>query len=201
MPRETIAVSSKCRGPRTGFARFGVLAAVIATLAVSAAAGAELPENAEDLKDGLRSAERAIAGRFDALPMRMIGRVRGGRLEDFGVVFLFEVNVVPMANVSPFRPAYSEDELKSLNEKKRAGVEQLEKIGLDLLAETAASLGAIPPDEHVALVIALFHFTWEDAAGLPSQLVLQARRSLLLDRAAGRVSEAELVAQVKIRRF
>jgi hypothetical protein len=198
---ETIAVSSKCRGARTGFARFGVLAGVIATLALSAAAGAELPENTADLKDGLRSAERAIAGRFDALPMRMIGRVRGGRLEDFGVVFFFEVNVVPMASVSPFRPAYSEDELKSLNEKKRAGVEQLEKIGLDLLAETAGSLGAIPLDEHVALVIELFHFTWEDAAGLPSQLVLQARRSLLLDRAAGRVSEAELVAQVKIRRF
>ncbi len=197
----TIAVLNSCRRPRTGMARFGVLIGVIATFALGAAAAAELPETRADSRDGLRSAERAIAGRFDGSPMRIIGRVRGGRLEDFGAVFLFEVNVVPMANISPFRPAYSEEELRDLNERKKAGVEQLEKTGLALLVEAAGRLEAIPPDEQVALVIALFHFTWEDAAGLPSQMVLQARRSLLLDRAAGRVSEAELAREAKIRRF
>ncbi len=201
MPHRTIQVSIGRGRPRRRFAVSGILTAVIATLALSVAAGAEMPEDTADVRDGLRSTERAIAGRFDASPMRMIGRVRGGRLEEFGAVFLFELNVVPMANVSPFRPAYSEDELRSLNKKKRAGVDDLEKIGLELLVEVAGRLEAIPPDEHVGLVIALFHFTWEDTAGLPSQLVFEARRSLLLDRAADRVSEAELVAQVKIRRF
>ena len=201
MPRQTSNASIKSRRPQRRFAVSGILTAVIATLALSVAAGAEMPENTADVRDGLRSAERAIASRFDALPMRMIGRVRGGRLEDFGAVFLFEVNVVPMANVSPFRPAYSEDELKSLNEKKRAGVVELEKIGLELLVEAVGRLEAIPPDEHVALVIALFHFTWEDTTGLPSQLVLQAPRSLLLDRAAGQVSDSELARKAKIRRF
>lgn len=201
MPRETTGASSRSGGPRLVSARRGVLVAVIALLARSAAAGAELPKNAAEMHDSLRSAERAIAGRFDAVPMRIIGRVRGGRLEDFGAVFLFEVNVAPMANVSPFRPAYSEDELRGLNETKRASVDELEKIGLEMLVEAARRLGTIPPDEQVALVIALFHFTWEDTAGLPSQLVLQARRSLLLDRAADRVSAAELAGQVKIKRF
>ena len=174
---------------------------MIAILAPGTAVGAELPEKTADVRDGLRSVERTIAGRFDGSPMRMIGRVRGGRLEDFGTVFLFEVNVVPMANLSPFRPAYSEEELRRLNERKKTGVDELEKTGLALLVEAAGRLEAIPPEEQVALVIALFHFTWEDAAGLPSQLVLQARRSLLLDRAAGRVSEAELTRRAKIRRF
>ena len=201
MSRETIAAPPRRRRVKTGFTALAALAGVIAALSPCAALEAKWPRNKKGLRDGLRSVERALAERFEALPMKMIGRVRGGWLEGFGAVFLLEVNVVPMPNLSPFRPAYSEDDLDVLNARKQAGVKRLEEIGLEMLAETAGILGAIPPDEQVALVIALFYFSWEDTSGLPSQLVLQAPRSLLLDRAAGRLSQTELARQVKIRRF
>lgn len=181
--------------------RCNFLAVTVMLFGICDATIAELSGTTVQLQNQSRMVERAITSRFESLPMRMIGRVRGGHLEDFGVVFLLEVNVVPMANLSPFRQPYSETEIKNLNRKKQLGIEQLEEIGLDLLKNAAGSLDAIAANENVALVIALFHFTWEDTTKLPSQLVLQAQRKILLDYAAGHISEFELRRELKIRRF
>lgn len=196
-----IALLTKRRLVNSGLLRCGVLGIVIMAFSSCFVAAAEFPEDIADLRAELQTVERAIVSHFGALPMRMIGRVRGGHLEGYGAVFLFELNVVPMANVSPFRKPYSETERKNLNEKKRLKVEQLEEIGVGLLKDAAASLGTISPGENIALVIALFHFTWEDTTGLPSQLVLQAPRKILLDRVAGKVDEIEFRRKAKIRRF
>ena len=201
MQCEMITLLIKRRSVSSGLLRCGVFAIVIMAFSSCAVAAAEFPEDIADLRAELQTVERAITGRFGALPMRVIGRVRAGRLEGFGAVFLLELNVVPMANVSPFRKPYSEAERKNLNEKKRLKVEQLEEIGLDLLKDAAGSLGTIPPGENIALVIALFHFTWEDTTGLPSQLVLQAPRKILLDQVAGKIDEIEFRRKAKIRRF
>ena len=184
-----------------GSLRRSVFSAVIAVFGLCVMTAAETSESDAGLRDELRTVERLIAGHFDALPMRMIGRVRGGRLEEFGAVFLLELNVVPMANVSPFRQPYSEAERKNLNQKKRLGVDQLEQRGLALLQKAAENLDAIPLEEDIALIIALFYFTWEDTTGLPSQLVLQAPRKILLDEMAGDIDEIEFKRAVKIRRF
>ena len=197
----TIFSKAKNRITNAKLAWCSFLAVAVILFGLCDAASAELSGTAVQLQNQSRMVERAIAGRFEPLPMRIIGRARGGHLEDFGVVFLLEVNVVPMANLSPFRQPYSEAEIKNLNRKKQLGIEQLEEIGLDLLKNAAGSLSAISTNENIALIIALFHFTWEDTTKLPSQLVLQAQRKILLDYAAGRISEFELRRELKIRRF
>ncbi len=53
----------------------------------------------------------------------------------------------------------------------------------------------------MALMISLFHFTWEDTDDLPAQVVIQAPRRALLDRQAGRISEQELAKRLTVRRF
>ena len=185
MWRKITTFSSSHVKANDGLFRRSIFSVVIAVLGSFVMTAAETSESDTGLRDELRTVERLIAGHFDALPMRMIGRVRGGHLEEFGAVFLLELNVVPMANVSPFRQPYSEAERKNLNQKKRLGIDQLEQMGPVLLQKAAESLDAIPLEEDIALIIALFYFTWEDTTGLPSQLVLQAPRKMLLDAMAG----------------
>ena len=201
MWRKITTFSSSHVKANDGLFRRSIFSVVIAVLGSFVMTAAETSESDTGLRDELRTVERLIAGHFDALPMRMIGRVRGGHLEEFGAVFLLELNVVPMANVSPFRQPYSEAERKNLNQKKRLGIDQLEQMGPVLLQKAAESLDAIPLEEDIALIIALFYFTWEDTTGLPSQLVLQAPRKMLLDAMAGNIDEVGFKRAVKTRRF
>jgi len=108
---------------------------------------------------------------------------------------------VPMANVSPFKPSYTEQELRQLNQRKRGRIPELEELAAGILVTEAGKLGAIPEGENIALIISLFHFTWEYAGDLPAQVVIQAPRRTLLDRQADRINEQELTKRLMVRRF
>ena len=174
---------------------------VVAVAATGAAPPAELTPASRELRAGLRTVERSIDSGFGGVSMVMIGNTRGGYLQGFGAVFTLEVNVVPMANLSPFKPSYTEQELRQLNQRKRDRLPELEELGAGILVKEAGKLGAIPEEEKMALMISLFHFTWEDTDDLPAQVVIQAPRRALLDRQAGRISEQELAKRLTVRRF
>lgn len=169
--------------------------------AVGALQAAELVPAARELREALHATERSMERRFAETSMKLIGRPQGGYLEDFGVVFTLEVNVVPMANVSPFNPGYTEEQLLRLNQRKRERLDDLKTLATDILVNEAVRLEAVPRDGQIALVISLFHFTWEKTTGLPSQVVFQAKRDDLLNREAGRLSESALSKKVEARYF
>jgi len=52
-----------------------------------------------------------------------------------------------------------------------------------MLVAGAASLENLPPGEQIVLAVSLFHYSWEDYSGLPSQIVMQAERQKLLSNA------------------
>ena len=174
---------------------------VLAVAATGTVAADELAPAARKMRADLRTVERSIDRGFGGASMVMIGSTRGGYLQGFGAVFTLEVNVVPMANVSPFKPSYTEQELRQLNQRKRGRLRELEELGAGILVKEAGKLGAIPEGEKMALIISLFHFTWEDTDDLPAQVVIQAPRRALLDRQAGRISEQELAKRLTVRRF
>jgi hypothetical protein len=91
------------------------------------------------------------------------------------------VNLVPVAPTSPFRPAYSRQEIQNLNRQKREKLGTLENTMRQLLIEQAVALTRVPATEKIALVVSLFNFNWEDTTDLPSQVVMQATRQALLD--------------------
>jgi len=62
-------------------------------------------------------------------------------------------------------------------------------------------MSRVPVTEKVALIISLFHHTWEDTTGLPSQLVMQAQRQILLDHQAGRIDLATFKNKLDLARF
>ncbi len=174
---------------------------VVAVTATGVAPAAELAPASRELRADLRTVERSIDRGFGETSMVMIGSTRGGYLQGFGAVFSLEVNVVAMANLSPFKPSYTEQELSQLNQRKRDRIPELEELGKRILVREAGKLGGVPEGEKIALIISLFHFTWEDSADLPAQVVIQASRRTLLDRQADRIDEQELTKRLMVRRF
>jgi hypothetical protein len=64
---------------------------------------------------------------------------------------------------------------------KLARVPQLKKILKDALVSAAGSLDTIPPDEQIVIAIIIPRFSFEDAAGIPVQVTVQASKRKLLE--------------------
>lgn len=167
----------------------------------------EPPATDGALLDEVTSAERSIDSRFDSIsnvtgstPMSLTGVTRGGYVKGFGAVFTLQIGLVPGANFGPFRQP-TEDERTKLNLSKRQRLEDLEIRARDILVEEGSRMKQVPVTEKVALIISLFHHTWEDTTGLPSQLVMQAQRQILLDRQAGRIDLATFKNKLDLARF
>lgn len=157
------------------------------------------------VRAALKNAERTIDERVQVMtaraPFVLLGTTRGAYLPGYGAVFSLEVNLVPVAGISPFRPAYSPQEIQNLNRQKREKLGALRAGLRPLLLEQAAGLAQIPPNEKVALIVSLFNFHWEDTTGLPSQIVLQATRQALINLQARRAAPAELEQGIELREF
>jgi hypothetical protein len=158
-----------------------------------------------DVRDSLEGVERSMSDRLrsnEALStMYVLWQPRGAYLEGYGAVFTLELNLVPMGDISPFQKAYSADQKRQLNIRKRQRLEDLTEQARLMLVEAAKQLKVVPESEKVALAVTLFHYNWEDVTDLPAQLVVQATRSTLLAGAAGTLSKADLKAQVQERQF
>lgn len=158
-----------------------------------------------DVRDSLERVERSMSDRLrtnEALStMYVLWQPRGAYLEGYGAVFTVELNLVPMGDISPFQKAYSAEQKRQLNIRKRQRLEDLTEQAREMLVEAASKLNVVPEGEKVALAVTLFHYNWEDVTDLPSQLVVQAPHKALLAGAAGNLSKAELRAQVQERQF
>jgi len=155
------------------------------------------------IRDEMATVERSINGSFQRIDVpssvMLLTAARGAYLEGFGTVFTLEVNLVPIANVSPFQRLYSEEQKRQLNIRKRARLEDLESDARGMLIAEVGKLASLPPRENVALVISLFHFGWEDLTKLPSQFVMQAEKRTLLDLAKPDTAKAEIKEKLPAR--
>lgn len=133
--------------------------------------------------------EKRIDKRLDLVglddPLLVLGQTRGVYLDGYGIVFTTELNLLATANISPFRPSYTKEELQRIRLKKAMRLEALKKNMRDILITTGASLDTVPVSDKVAISITLFYFSWEDVAGLPRQLVISAPRKALISALKG----------------
>jgi hypothetical protein len=118
-------------------------------------------------------------------PYQMVGGTRGIYINGYGVVFTSELDLVANNLVSPFRPQVKKEDLTRLKLKKQQRIVVLKQNMRKMLMSTAASLDGVPVNEQVVLGITLHYFPWEDAAGLPRQIVMLAPRKLLLEAVNG----------------
>jgi hypothetical protein len=115
-------------------------------------------------------------------PVMLLGMTRGLYLDNYGVVFTTELNLVAAATVTPFRPAFNKEELARLRQKKLERVATLKELMREMLIDAAPQLSTVPLDQQIVLGINVLYHQWEDTAGLPGQIVMQAPRKALLDR-------------------
>jgi len=152
-------------------------------------AGQEVPPapHARVTRAALATVEKNFDGRFaraytpDAFDI--LGATRGVYLEGYGAVFTTELNLIVSPNISPFHQSFTKIEIARIHERKAQRLPLLRQEMRELLAASAASLENLPPSEQVVLAVTLFHYSWEDYSGLPSQIVMQAERQKLLSNA------------------
>jgi hypothetical protein len=110
----------------------------------------------------------------------LIGVTRGIYLEGVGAVLTAELIVVN-APVNIMHPLPTKEEIVQMRKKKLERIPLLKKILKDSLVSTAAALDTIPPDEQVVIAVIIPRFTFEDGAGLPAQVTVQATKRKLLE--------------------
>jgi hypothetical protein len=157
------------------------------------------------IRAALKSSETAIDDQVQRMvsrtPFVLLGTTRGAYLAGYGAVFTLEVNLAPVAAVSPFRPGYTPQEIQNLNRQKRERLGVLKPGLRQLLIQQAVLLHQVPPAEKVAMVVSLFNFNWEDTTGLPSQIVMQISRQTALDLQARRAGAEAAERAVETREF
>jgi len=150
-------------------------------------AGQDAPPaaHARVTRAALASMEKAFDGRlgYTADAFDLLGSTRGVYLDGYGAVFSTELNLIVSPNLSPFHPAFSKIEIAHIHDRKVQRLPLLKAKMREMLVASAASLENLPPSEQVVLAVSLFHYSWEDYSGLPSQIVMQAERQKLLSNA------------------
>lgn len=127
-------------------------------------------------------------------PADVLGRTRGVYLDGYGAVFTAEVDLNPYAAPNPFRPSYTKAEIDKLRLQKKDRVEVLKKRMVESLVVMARGLEGVPSNEQVVLAVNIPYYVWENSAGMPRQIMIQAPKSALL-------SSTQMEAALKVQEF
>jgi hypothetical protein len=150
-------------------------------------AGQEAPPPAHPrvTRAALASVEKGFDGRFTRSydSFDLLGTTRGVYLEGYGAIFSTELNLIVSPNLNPFHQSFTKIEIARIHDRKVQRLPLLKQQMREMLIASAASLENLPPSEQVVLGVTLFHYSWEDYSGLPSQIVMQAERQKLLSNA------------------
>jgi len=176
-----------------------ILCALAAPATLAEGQGAH-PSRAE-----LEAVERGIDQKLQRFapenPFVLLGLTRGVYLEGYGAVFTVEMNLVQAPGITPFRPSFSREEIARIREAKLQRLPQLRALMRDMLLAGSASLDRVGLDEHIVIAVSVFHHNWEDKAGLPSQVVMLAKRKALLDVQLNRAPAATLETALRVREY
>jgi hypothetical protein len=172
-----------------------------AALALGQPLGAQTsaPDHAQ-LKNEIKVFEAVINQSMSqtfAPPFGLLEKTKGAYLPDFGLVFSLEVNLYPTRMPSPFdtRPL-SKAEVENARKTKSERIEAIKKTVPRLLADHAAALHDMRTDETVVVVTHLFEVQADGS--LPSQLVIEVKKSDLDQYEDKKFSYEQLLAKMKI---
>ena len=173
------------------------LAVALAAVSALAATASRTP-----LRNSLIAMEKVFdrdlmtrASATDALTLT--GNTRGIYLQGYGAVFTAEVNLFGTAVQSPFHSGFTEKQKIEIRQKKSERIPILKQQMRRALVSNAGSLDTVPLDEQVVFGVSIFYFRWEHTEGLPTQIVMRAPRSLLVEAAKGKSAELDAALDVQ----
>ena len=157
------------------------------------------PDHAQ-LKNEMKVLEAVINQNMSqtfAPPFGLLEKTKGAYLPDFGLVFSLEVNLYPTRMPSPFdtRPL-SRTEVETARKTKVERIEAIKKSVPRLLADHAGALHDMSAGETVAVVAHFFEVQTD--GGLPSQLVIEVKKSDLDQYEDKKLSYEQLLGKMRI---
>lgn len=157
-----------------------ISAAVLLVLASAPAAisGADAPVlNRAQLAALEQATNQRLLRLWNDNSLSLVGESRAIYLPGFGLVMSAEINLVmPLGSLLSDAP--SEKEKADLRRRKAERLPVLHAALREVMANLAASLPQLPPQEQIAFSVILPRFNWE--SGIPKQITLQASKQDLL---------------------
>ena len=147
-------------------------------------------------RSSLATLENTFVAKLQSSRMEILNLPRGVYLEGYGAVFMADVNLTYTPAINPFHLTISKEDVVKFNRIKLSQMPVLRADMLDILVNAGSVLDKVPPREQIVLVVTLGNETWENTAGLPSQVQMQAQRSKLIEAKAGKV-EAKTIVKVQ----
>lgn len=174
-----------------------------ALLLLISCSAAGLAQNTRPSWAEIAAMERSLDSRLQRFsidrPIDVLGLARGIYLDGYGVVFTVEINALPTAGISPFRPSVNKEEVARVHEQKAKRLAELRPLFREMLLAAASSLDRLGPDQQIVLGVFFWSHPWEDVSGLPRLIRMQARRDALLDVALNRQPRAALDQIIRVR--
>jgi hypothetical protein len=113
-------------------------------------------------------------------PIDILGRTRGIYLSDYGVVFTTELSPIVTPGINPFHQVITDQEKARTHQRKAQRMPAVISLMQQMMKTTATQLTALPDSQQVVLVVKLLYLPYEDAQGLPGQIVMKGdKRSVL----------------------
>jgi hypothetical protein len=131
-------------------------------------------------------------------PFDLLGSTRGVYLDGYGAVFTTEVNLLITPTITPFLMSIPKEQVARVHQRKLERLPVLKRAMREMLIASAASLDTVPAEEQIVVGVNLFYYSWEVRTGLPSQILMQAQRKILLDFQAGRIGDDALKASIRV---
>jgi hypothetical protein len=130
----------------------------------------------------IRDLERTFNDRYSGLagvnqPAELMGDTRGVQLEDYGIVFTTEVSLVITPGLMPGRPKIPPEMAARVHKQRMERMPLLAAAMKEMMRHMAATLAQLPASQQLVLVVRLYYGVWEDAAGMPAQVIMRADRA------------------------
>ena len=135
-------------------------------------------------------------GRID-----VIGATRGVYLDGYGAVFSTEVNLWEKAVVTPFHPKWGKEELVVARKRKMDRLPILRTSMRNAMFSAATTIDTLPANELVVISTNIAYFSWEDSAGMPTQIIMKAPKHSLQDLSFGRGDKQKLEADIQVQEY
>ena len=154
---------------------------LVSVVAVVALGASDKPRVSRSMLGAMeKSLDTRVTRLWDDNPFVLLGPTRGVYLDGYGAVFTAEVNLATGPTML-LRADVTREERDRHRQKKIERLPQLKRMLRQALVDSAASLDTVPPEEQIVIAVFLTRYTWEDATGLPGQLILQAPKKKLLE--------------------
>jgi hypothetical protein len=157
-----------------------LLAAALFSAAVLCAASADRPRvTRAEVANVEKLINTQLASMFPDEPWLLLGYTRGFYVEGTGVVFSAEINLATGPTVSPFSQPPTKEIVFAHHAKKVQRVPKLRETMYSVLKSLGTFFPSMPPDEQLILAVTILRYPWENAEGLPNQVVMHVPRAKL----------------------